>query len=103
MNLTTHIFLEQPRVGRTVLNPLSSDLISLQEEVRQAFGWSLEADDASANAMSILFQGAAPYNQRSWSTTSRDEALSNLEGAICSAKRLIAVGAGSDSGSTPIL
>lgn len=97
MNLTTHIFLEQPRVGRTVLNPLSSDLISLQEEVRQAFGWSLEADDASANAMSIHFQGAAPYNQRSWSTTSRDEALSNLEGAICSAKRLIAVGAGSDS------
>ena len=47
--------------------------------------------------MSIHFQGAAPYNQQSWSTTSRDEALSNLEGAICSAKRLIAVGAGSDS------
>ena len=57
MNLTTHIFLEQPRVGRTVLNPLSSDLISLQE-VRQALIWSLEADDASANAMSIHFQGA---------------------------------------------
>ena len=37
MNLTTHIFLEQPRVGGTVLNPLSSDLISLQEEVRQGF------------------------------------------------------------------
>lgn len=97
MNLTTRIFLEQPRIGRTVLNPSQSDLISLQGEVRQAFGWSLEADDASANAMSIHFQGAAPYNQRAWSITSRKETLSNLGSEICTAKRLIAVGAGSDS------
>ena len=70
MNLTTHIFLQRPWAGRDVFDSIPDDLLSLQEEVRQAFGWSLE---------------------------SRKEALWKLKQSICSAERLIVVGAGSDS------
>ena len=39
MNLTMHILLEQCRSGRFVFNPVAEDVLSLQDEVRLAFGW----------------------------------------------------------------
>lgn len=97
MNLTTHIFLQRPWAGRAVFDSIPDDLLSLQEEVRQAFGWPLEADDTSANEMANHFSNPIPYDQESWSLKSRNEALWKLKQSICSAERLIVVGAGSDS------
>ena len=96
MNLTTHIFLERTRLGVNVLNPISSDLLLLQEEVRQAFAWSLDADETSAKEMATHFATPVPYGQQMWSNESRDDALRNLKQAICSTTRLIVVGAGSE-------
>jgi len=97
MNLTIHILLEQRRSGRFVFNPVAEDVLSLQDEVRLAFGWSLEDDDASAQEMAEYFAGAKPFGQSAWSIDSRHSALLSLQERICSAKRLIVVGAGSDS------
>lgn len=80
-----------------VLNPAQHGLLSLQDEVRDAFGWSEEADALSASDMSNLFQKEAPYGRREWVMTSRQSALSTLKQSICSAKRLVVVGAGSES------
>ena len=80
-----------------MFDSIPDDLLSLQEEVRQAFDWSLEADDASANDMANQFSNSIPYEQESWSIKSRNEALLKLKQSICSAERLIVVGAGSDS------
>ncbi len=80
-----------------VLNPAQHGLLSLQDEVRDAFGWSEEADALSASDMSKLFQKEAPYGRREWVMTSRQSALSTLKQSICSAKRLVVVGAGSES------
>ena len=96
MNLTIHIFLEHPWGGVTVFNHIPDGLIALQDEVRQAFGWSVEADALSANEMSNQFTGEVPYGQVSWSIPSRQAALNELKHSICSIERLIVVGAGSE-------
>ena len=62
MNLTTHIFLERPTSGRDVLKPIQENIISLQDEVRKAFGWSLDADEDSAHEMAKAFSIESPYS-----------------------------------------
>ena len=81
----------------TVLNPAHHGLLSLQDEVRDAFGWSEEADALSASDMSNQFQKEAPYGRQEWAMTSRQSALLTLKQSICSAERLVVVGAGSES------
>ena len=95
MNLTTHIFLERPTSGRHVLKPIQENLISLQDEVREAFDWSLDADEHSAHEMAKAFSIESPFGHESWNRTSRSKALEALRQSICSAQRLMVVGAGS--------
>ena len=97
MNLTTHIFHEGTSAGRIVLNPVPNELITLQGEVRQAFGWSLDADDSSAMEMEKCFSEKHPFGQEAWSIESRKAALLSLKQSICSAERLVIIGAGSES------
>ena len=80
----------------TVLNPAVDGLLSLQDEVRDAFGWSEEADVLSASDMCRQFQKEAPYACHEWDTTSRQSALLKLKHSICTSKRLVVVGAGSE-------
>ena len=63
MNMTIHIFLERAWAGVTVFNHIPEGVIALQDEVRQAFGWPVDADALSANEMSNQFMGKAPYGQ----------------------------------------
>ncbi len=65
MNLTTHTFLEGSSTGVTVLNPVPNNLLALQGEVREAFGWSLHADDSSAHEMEKHFSEPLPFGQES--------------------------------------
>jgi uncharacterized Rossmann fold enzyme len=95
MNLTTHIFLERATSGRSVLKPIKENLISLQDEVREAFGWSLDADEHSAQEMANAFSINSPFGHESWNETSRSENLEALKQSIRSARRLVIVGAGS--------
>ena len=97
MNLTIHIFLEQRRSGGYVFNPVAEDVRSLQDEVRSAFGWSLEDDEVSAQEMAQHFSAAEPFGHSAWSIASRHTTLLSLQETIRLAKRLIVVGAGSES------
>ena len=97
MNLTMHIFLQGCWVGRAVLKPAADALLSLQDEVRHAFGWSEEADELSASEMSQQFLKDAPYGCSEWESTTRHSALLKLKQSICFAERLVVVGAGSES------
>ena len=97
MNLTIHIFLEQPRSGRFVFNPVAEDVRSLQDEVRSAFGWSLEDDEISAREMAQHFSVPEPFGRSVWSIASRHSQLIRLQERMHSAMRLIVVGAGSES------
>ena len=92
MNLTTHIFLERPTSGRDVLKPIQENIISLQDEVRKDFGWSLDADEDSAHEMAKAFSIESPFGHESWNMTSRSNALEALRQSICSAQRLVVVG-----------
>ena len=49
-----------------MLNPAADGLLSLQDEVRDAFGWSEEADVLSASEMSQQFLMDAPLGRREW-------------------------------------
>ena len=96
MNLTTHIFLERPQCGGDVLKPADDGLIRLQGEVRSAFGWSLDDDDRSAQAMAEVFSQQAPYGRDSWSPSGRAQSLARIKQTVASTVRLIVVGAGSE-------
>jgi hypothetical protein len=78
-----------------VLKPIKENLISLQDEVREAFGWSLDADEHSAQEMANAFSINSPFGHESWNETSRSENLEALKQSIRSARRLVIVGAGS--------
>ena len=80
-----------------MLNPADDGVLSLQDEVRDAFGWSKEADVLSASEMSQQFLKDAPYGCLEWDLTTRHSALGRLKQSICSAERLVVVGAGSES------
>ena len=97
MNLTMHIFLQGCWAGMAVLNPAVDGLLSLQDEVRDAFGWPEEADVLSANEMSQQFLKDAPFGRFEWESATRHSALLRLKQSICSAERLVVVGAGSES------
>ena len=80
-----------------MLNPIPDELLSLQDEVRQAFGWLIDADVSSANKMSLDFMDEMPYGQSSWNLKSRNAALHKLKQSISTVDRLIVVGAGSET------
>ncbi len=80
-----------------MLNPAADGLLSLQDEVRDAFGWSEEADVLSASEMSQQFLRDAPFGRSEWGSTTRHSALLRLKQSIYSAERLVVVGAGSES------
>ena len=92
-----HIFLQGCWTGVYVLNPALDALLSLQDEVRNAFGWSKEDDVLSANEMCLQFIEETPYNRQEWNTTSRQSTMLRLKQSICSTERLVVVGAGSES------
>ncbi|MED5496522.1 MAG: hypothetical protein VX872_03065, partial [Candidatus Thermoplasmatota archaeon] len=62
-----------------MLNPADDGLLSLQDEVRNAFGWSEEADILSASEMSQQFLEDAPYGYSEWDPTTRHSALLRLK------------------------
>ncbi|MEC7484496.1 MAG: hypothetical protein VX998_06885, partial [Candidatus Thermoplasmatota archaeon] len=61
-----------------MLKPAVDGLLSLQDEVRNAFGWSEEADELSASEMSRQFLKDAPYGCSEWESTTRHSALLKL-------------------------
>ena len=79
-----------------MLNPVPDELLSLQDEVRQAFGWLIDADASSASEMHLDFMNEEPYGHSSWNLASRTAALHNLKQSISNAEQLIVVGAGSE-------
>ena len=55
MNLTTQTFLQHLPLGQGVFNDALEPLLTLQDEVREAFGYSIQKDVESAERMESLF------------------------------------------------
>ena len=55
MNLTTQTFLQHLPVGQSVFIDALKPLLALQDEVREAFGYSIQNDVESAKRMESMF------------------------------------------------
>ena len=96
MNLTTQTFLQHLPVGRGVFNDALEPLLALQDEVREAFGYSIQNDVESAQRMESLFSNRQPLGRDEWSFEQRQEATIDLRKHLHAAKQLFVVGAGSE-------
>ena len=67
--------------------PLQS-MITIQDEVRAAFGWSEQADVASANAMMDFLQ-----NHGYWTMNRRKDTFAELKQKLQNAPRVVIFGA----------
>ena len=63
--------------------------LSIQDEVRQAFGWSVEEDVESALQLHLLLQ-----HHQLWSLLHRENALQRVRKQLLDAQRVIIIGAG---------
>ena len=97
MNLTTQTFLQHPPVGGGVFNDVLEPLLALQDEVRHAFGYSIESDVESAKQMELLFSEERPFGRKEWNADKRQLATIELRNHLHAAKQLYVVGAGSQS------
>ena len=96
MNLTTQTFLQHLPVGQGVFNDALEPLLALQDEVREAFGYSIQNDVESAQRMESLFSNRQPLGRDEWSFEQRQEATIDLRKHLHAAKQLFVVGAGSE-------
>lgn len=95
MNLTTQTFLQHPPSGRCVFNDVLEPLIALQDEVRYAFGYSVESDVESAQRMESLFSMPQPFGRNEWNSEQRLRDVLKLRERLLAANQLYVVGAGS--------
>ena len=65
----------------------------MQDEVRAAFGWSVEDDQNSALALHAQMSAVAPYGVEGWAAQARDAALRDLLARCRAASRVVVVGA----------
>ena len=96
MNLTTQTFLQHLPVGQGVFNDAPEPLLALQDEVREAFGYSIQNDVESAQRMESLFSNRQPLGRDEWSFEQRQQATIDLQKHLHAAKQLFVVGAGSE-------
>ena len=75
-----------PEANATLLPPL----IQIQERIREEFGWSLERDQRSIHS---LLEKIADTECSVWQQENRQKCLSKISEALCSAKRVVIVGA----------
>ncbi|MEK9962643.1 MAG: hypothetical protein VXB94_13850, partial [Rhodobiaceae bacterium] len=67
--------------------------LAVQDEVRAAFGWSVEDDQDSALALHAHMSAVAPYGVENWAAQARDAALRDLVARCRAASRVVVVGA----------
>ena len=96
MNLTTQTFLQHLPVGQGVFNDALEPLLALQDEVREAFGYSIQNDVKSAERMESLFSNPQPLGRDEWNLEQRQQATIELRKLLHAAKQLFVVGAGSE-------
>ena len=65
----------------------------MQDEVREAFGWSLSDDQRSAQALSDRMLSSEPFGVPHWSTAARESHLRRLASMCRTASRVVVVGA----------
>jgi uncharacterized Rossmann fold enzyme len=75
-----------PEANATLLPPL----IQIQERIREEFGWGLERDQRSIHS---LLEKIADTECSVWQQENRQKCLSKISEALCSAKRVVIVGA----------
>ena len=68
-------------------------LLAVQDEVRAAFGWSVEDDQDSALTLHAHMSAVAPYGVEHWAAQARDAALHDLVARCQAASRVVVVGA----------
>ncbi len=73
--------------------PAAPPLLAVQDEVRAAFGWSVEDDQNSALALHAQMSAVAPYGVEGWAAQARDAALRDLLARCRAASRVVVVGA----------
>lgn len=96
MNLTTQTFLQHLPVGQSVFIDALEPLLALQDEVREAFGYSIQNDVESAKRMESMFSNPQPFGRYEWSFDQRQQATIKLQKTLHAAKQLYVVGAGSE-------
>jgi len=72
-------------------------LIAIQDEVRQAFGWTLADDEASARDLIQTMSVTEPYGVAHWSLSAREATLAQLKERLIQAPLVVLVGAAASS------
>ena len=80
-------------MGDTEVNPL----IAIQDEVRDHFGWELQADLDSAETMKLSFANNQPFGLSKWNSDERNQALGDLQLKLLKATAVVFVGAAVES------
>ena len=73
--------------------PAAPPLLAVQDEVRAAFGWTLEDDLSSASALSAMMSSKAPFAVTEWTPRAREASLRDLAVRCRAAARVVVVGA----------
>lgn len=96
MNLTTQTFLQHLPLGQGVFNDVLEPLLALQDEVREAFGYSIQNDEESAERMQSMFSKPQPFGREEWSLNQRQLSTIELREYLHAANQLYVIGAGSE-------
>ena len=91
--MPTARFKDRRRSAAIVFSPVAPALLAVQDEVRAAFGWSLEADQSSASALGQRMTSNAPFGVPTWSPHERTARLARLAERCSLAPRVVVVGA----------
>ena len=79
--------------GLAVADDLLVELVNIQTEVREYFGWEYQEDVKSAAAMSKFFTSENPFGVGDWSPKNRDLQLETLAVKLRDAQQVVIVGA----------
>ena len=70
-----------------------SELIAIQHQIREDFGWTYHDDRESAENLLQRFNSEAPFGLPSWNHQGRQAALHSLTAALKAAEKIVFVGA----------
>ena len=79
-----------------MFNDVLEPLLALQDEVREAFGYSIKNDVESAERMESLFSIPHPFGREEWSVNQRHQSTIELREDLHAANQLYVIGAGSE-------
>ncbi len=91
--MPTARFKDRRRAGRYVFSPAAPPLLAVQDEVRAAFGWALDADRTSAEALGTALSSDAPFGVQAWSPEARGRHLNQVAERCHLASKVVIVGA----------